>query len=288
MWSSNCCEKSWGARQNGFHRIAVFFQRLHKSPPAWPPERDARTTPRRPAGRRTTARSRARPERRRPAPPPRRRRRPPPATRRARSRAPPGTTEGPRRSRPRWAGTGRSAAARRPLYAGQSEVAQNDPDDELAEHGGLVQSLDQFALYFRSHQDGGQGQKEQRHVARPHVFGAVLRAGRRPHAEDQRGDEDPPSRQETAVAPLLRAGLAHYRANHANLLLMDTASAEGVARPVRRRQTADWTVPMLMRISAMPAAAARRAGWRETRLRRAAPLRHTASHGSHSGSRGTS
>ena len=92
--------------------------------------------------------------------------------------------------------------------ASQSEVAQDDPDDEFAEHGGLIQSLDQLAPDLRGHQDGGEGQKEQRHVARAHVFGAVLRAGRPPRAEDQHGDEDPTCRQESAVGPLRRAGLA--------------------------------------------------------------------------------
>ena len=79
--------------------------------------------------------------------------------------------------------------------AGQREVAQEDSDDQLAEHGRLVQSLDQLAPDLCGYQDGGKGQKEQRHVPDAHVVRAVLGAGRRPHAEDQH----PPCPEEPAV-----------------------------------------------------------------------------------------
>ena len=92
------------------------------------------------------------------------------------------------------------------LDAGQADVAEDDAEEQLAQHRGLVQPLHQLAPELRGHQDGGDGQQEGRHLAAARtVLGG---AGRRPRAEDQRGDEEGAAPSRAAAAGDAGAGHA--------------------------------------------------------------------------------
>ena len=90
------------------------------------------------------------------------------------------------------------------LDADQADVAEDDAEEQLAQHRGLVQPLDQLAPDLGGDEDGGDREQEGRHLA---LGGPALgRAGRRPGPEDEGGDE------ERAPAGEAEAGLAAVRA----------------------------------------------------------------------------
>ncbi|MCY4057028.1 MAG: hypothetical protein OXG44_03405 [Gammaproteobacteria bacterium] len=83
----------------------------------------------------------------------------------------------------------------------QTQIAQNDPDQQFAEHRWLVHPLGQLSAQLRGHQNGRESQQEERHVAGGHAVRPMLSGGHRPCAEDA-GRDDPAAPHCPPVPPL--------------------------------------------------------------------------------------
>ena len=120
------------------------------------------------------------------------------------------------------------------LESKQTEVAQNDADEQLTQHRGLTEPLDQLAADLGGDKDGGKRHQEGRHVA---AVRPLLGAGQPPRAEDDGGNQKRAASQEPAVLPHA-ARNGWLRACHDAFLpaARSSAAAAGVARRICMRR----------------------------------------------------